>query len=138
MIARALLHEPNVLFLDESTVGLDAQTRRRIWGLIRRINQGGATIFLTTHYIEEAEILCDRVGIIDHGKLIALDTPQGLLKKTGNIVVETGEDETSKVSFFWNREDATKYAAYSDQDVFIRKSNLEDVFIGLTGRKVRE
>ena len=76
MIARALVHEPKLLFLDEPTVGLDAAIRRRIWGLIRRIHQDGATIFLTTHYIEEAEFLAQRVAFIDQGTIVALDTPQ--------------------------------------------------------------
>ena len=74
MIARALIHRPKLLFLDELAVGLDAQTRRRVWDLIRKMNSDGATVFLTTHYIEEAEALCHRVGIIHHGKLIAPGT----------------------------------------------------------------
>jgi ABC-2 type transport system ATP-binding protein len=75
MIARALIHRPKVLFLDEPTVGLDVQMRRRIWDLIRRLNSDGTTIFLTTHYIEEAEALCNRVGIVNEGRLIALGKP---------------------------------------------------------------
>ena len=72
MIARSLMHKPKLLFLDEPTVGLDVQTRRRLWDLIRRLNSDGTTIFLTTHYIEEAEALCHRVGIVHQGRLIAL------------------------------------------------------------------
>ena len=68
MIARALIHRPKLLFLDEPTVGLDAQTRRKVWDLIRRMNSDGATVFLTTHYIEEAEALCQRVGVLHHGQ----------------------------------------------------------------------
>jgi ABC-2 type transport system ATP-binding protein len=136
MVARALLHEPKVLFLDEPTVGLDPQTRRNIWGIIRRINQERATIFLTTHYIEEAEVLCHRVGIIDYGRLIALDIPEQLLKRTGRFVVEMLDDDRSKARFFKNREDAGRFVASLDRDAIIRKSNLEDVFIKLTGRKV--
>jgi len=139
MIARALLHKPEVLFLDEPTVGLDPQTRRKIWDLIRKINQTRATIFLTTHYIEEAEELCHRVGIIDYGKLIALDTPEELLKKTGTVVVEMlADDGSTNARFFENREDAVKFASSLEKNVIIRKSNLEDVFIKLTGRKVME
>lgn len=138
MIARALLHEPRVLFLDEPTVGLDPQTRRKMWGLIRRINEEGATVFLTTHYIEEAEVLCHKVGIIDYGRLIALDTPEQLLKRTGNFVVEVLDDDGTQASFFEDREEATKFAASSNMDVVIRRSNLEDVFIRLTGRRVNE
>jgi len=138
MIARALLHDPKVLFLDEPTAGLDPQTRRNIWDLIRKINSKGATIFLTTHYIEEAEALCHRVGIIDYGKLIALDTPEEFLKKAGNVVVEILTNDGTKGKFFPDREKAANYAASLDRNVIIRKSNLEDVFIKLTGRKVME
>ncbi|MDY7033633.1 MAG: ATP-binding cassette domain-containing protein [Thermodesulfobacteriota bacterium] len=138
MIARALLHQPKVLFLDEPTVGLDAQTRRNIWALIRKINQEGATVFLTTHYIEEAEMLCDRVGIIDQGILIALDDPEQLLKVAGNIVVETLSDDGPRAKFFQNRDEASEFAASSNEDVIVRKSNLEDVFIQLTGRRVAD
>ena len=136
MIARALLHEPKVLFLDEPTVGLDAQTRRRIWDLIRRSHQAGVTIMLTTHYIEEAESLCHRVGIIDNGKLISLDTPASLLASTGSHVVEE-VDGSGRCCFFNSREEASEHAARTQATVIIRKANLEDVFIRLTGRRVR-
>ncbi len=136
MIARAMLHEPKVLFLDEPTVGLDAQTRRRIWDLIRRSHQAGITIMLTTHYIEEAEALCHRVGIIDHGKLIALDSPANLLAGAGSHVVEQ-VDGNGQSWFFESREKASEYAATIQEPVMIRRINLEDVFIRMTGRKVR-
>jgi ABC-2 type transport system ATP-binding protein len=135
MIARALLHNPRVLFLDEPTVGLDAQTRRRIWDLIRRSHQAGVTIMLTTHYIEEAEALCHRVGIIDNGKLIALDSPANLLASTGSHVVEEVNGK-GRSWFFDSRERATQHAAEIEDTVIIRRANLEDVFIRLTGRKV--
>ncbi|MEA2046758.1 MAG: ATP-binding cassette domain-containing protein, partial [Euryarchaeota archaeon] len=83
MIARALIHRPRLLILDEPTVGLDAQTRRRIWDLIRRMNSDGTTVFLTTHYIEEAEALCDRVGIIHQGHIISLGSPLELRRHLG-------------------------------------------------------
>ena len=85
MIARALLHEPKILFLDEPTVGLDPQVRRRLWDLIRRLNKDGVTVLLTTHYIEEAEHLCQRVGILDKGQLIALDTPAAFVPARGPL-----------------------------------------------------
>jgi len=136
MIARALLHDPKVLFLDEPTVGLDAQTRRRIWELIRRSHQAGVTIMLTTHYIEEAEALCHRVGIIDNGQLIALDSPANLLANTGSHVVEEVENQ-ERCWFFASRELASAHAAGMENAVIIRRANLEDVFIKLTGRRVR-
>ena len=80
-IARGLMHKPRVLFLDEPTLGLDPQTRRNIWNFIKKLKKEGVTIILTTHYMEEADYLCDRVAIIDHGRIIALDTPKKLKKK---------------------------------------------------------
>jgi ABC-2 type transport system ATP-binding protein len=87
-IAGGLLHQPKVLFLDEPTVGLDIQTRRKIWEYIKKIHQEfGMTIFLTTHYMEEADNLCDRIGIIDYGKIQAIDTPQSMKDALGNEVI---------------------------------------------------
>jgi ABC-2 type transport system ATP-binding protein len=100
-LAMALLNDPEIAFLDEPTVGMDPQSRRATWDFIEEFRQSGKTVILTTHYIEEAEELADRVGIIDHGVLIALDTPHALMEVNGG-------------------------------------DNLEDVFIGLTGRKIRE
>lgn len=88
MIARALMHLPRVLFLDEPTVGLDPQTRRRMWDLVRQMNRDGVTVLLTTHYIEEAEALCHRVGIMDRGRLIALGSPVELKERVGRFAVE--------------------------------------------------
>lgn len=136
MIARALMHRPKVLFLDEPTVGLDPQTRRRIWDLIRRMNSEGMTVLLTTHYIEEAEILCHRVGIMDKGKLIALGTPAELKKKVGEVVVESFGGKDTGYRFFSSRQHALEYASQLGGDVLIREANLEDVFVELTGRKV--
>lgn len=100
-LAMALINDPEIAFLDEPTVAMDPQSRRATWDFINEFRSSGKTVILTTHYIEEAEELADRVGIIDHGKLIALDTPRALMDANG------GE-------------------------------NLEDVFIGLTGRNIRE
>jgi ABC-2 type transport system ATP-binding protein len=138
-IVCSLLHQPTVLFLDEPTVGLDAQARRRLWDLVRRLNLDGTTIFLTTHYIEEAEALCGRVGIMHHGSLIALGTPLELRKKLGPIAVETLVDnKATRYQFFADRAAATRYAQnLSDaKTVIIRDSNLEDVFVEQTGEKV--
>ncbi|MDK2820258.1 MAG: type transport system ATP-binding protein [Clostridia bacterium] len=136
MIARALMHNPKVLFLDEPTVGLDPHTRRKIWDLIRRMNNEGMTVLLTTHYIEEAEILCHRVGIMDRGQLIALDTPEKLKRKVGEVAVESFEDTETGYKLFSSREKALDYAGQVKSNVLIRDTNLEDVFIELTGRKV--
>jgi len=139
-IVSSLMHRPKVLFLDEPTVGLDAQTRRRLWELIRRLNLDGTTIFLTTHYIEEAEALCQRVGIIHQGRLIALGKPLELRKKLGLITVETlVNNKETRYQYFADRAEATRYVQNLPPDVktiIIRESNLEDVFVEQTGQKV--
>ncbi len=135
-IARALLHNPSVLFMDEPTVGLDAAGRRDLWGLLKRINREGTTIFLTTHYIEEAEALCNRVGILDQGHLIALDTPQALIASAGKVVVDIFEGGHLTSHFFPDRSTAGAFAATVKGSATIRNANLEDVFVKLTGRRV--
>ncbi len=136
MIARALMHYPHVLILDEPTVGLDTQTRRRIWELIRKMNNDGMTVLLTTHYIEEAEMLCHRVGIIDHGRLIALGTPQELKKGVGEIVVELNGQEGKEYKLLNSLEQDLAELKTLGQDYTVRESNLEDIFIELTRIKV--
>ena len=141
MIARALLHEPKLILLDEPTVGLDAQTRRRLWELIRKLNADGTTIFLTTHYIEEAEALCHRVGIIHLGKLIALGKPSDLRRRLGLITVETFSNGRVCYHHFPDAEEAKSFVRGLPSEVkniLIRETSLEDVFIELTGRKVKE
>jgi len=142
MIARSLMNRPKVLFLDEPTVGLDVQTRRRMWELIRRLNSDGTSIFLTTHYIEEAEALCQRVGIIHQGRLIALGAPLELRSQVGLVTVETlVEGKFARYRYFPNREAATDYVQNLPSEVktiIIRDSNLEDIFVELTGHKVGE
>lgn len=138
MIARGMLHQPKILFLDEPTVGLDPHTRRKIWDLIRKMNDMKLTVLLTTHYIEEAEALCHRVGLIDKGKLIALGTPEELKEQVGNIVVESRSNGDTEYQFFSGREEAVNAAGKLQGEIIIRKSNLEDVFIKLTDRKVGE
>lgn len=136
LIARAVLHKPEVVFLDEPTVGLDPQVRRRIWDLIRELGRRNATVLLTTHYIEEAELLCDRIGILDRGKLIALGSPAELKQKVGRFVVEIRDNGTTHYQLFRDREDARRHANEMSSDILIRESNLEDVFIHLTGKRI--
>ncbi len=136
LIARALLTKPKVLFLDEPTVGLDPQMRRQIWNLVRNLKYDGTTVFLTTHYIEEAEALCTRVGILSHGKLIALGTPQELKSQIGAFVLEYQENGVTKYVLCENREEAHTCSQDKRGPVTIRESNLEDVFIQLTGEKI--
>jgi ABC-2 type transport system ATP-binding protein len=138
IIARALLHGPSILFLDEPTVGLDPQTRRKIWDLILLMNRSGVTVLLTTHYIEEAESLCHRVGIVDYGKLIALDSPKKLTQNIGDFCVEFLKDFGVERHFFATRQEARNFASGQDYDTVVRRTNLEDVFVELTGRFSKE
>lgn len=138
MIGMALLHKPKMLFLDEPTVGLDPQVRRKMWDLIRKMNESGMTVLLTTHYIEEADQLCRRVAIMNRGRIIAVDTPQKLKEKVGRVVVEHMEADGMINNFFDNREQAASYVAGLDSNATVREANLEDVFIELTGRRVND
>jgi ABC-2 type transport system ATP-binding protein len=111
-IAAALVHGPKVFFLDEPTTGLDPQARRNLWDLVREVRDRGVTVVITTHYMEEAELLCDRVAIMDNGKIIALDTPKNLVK----ALLKKGFTKKQHVE----------------------QANLEDVFIDMTGKELRD
>jgi ABC-2 type transport system ATP-binding protein len=111
-IATTLINQPKIIFLDEPTTGLDPQARRNLWELVKNIRAQGTTVIITTHYMDEAEVLCDRIAIIDSGKIIALDTPDSMIDK----LVATGFERPKEV----------------------KKANLEDVFINLTGHALRE
>ncbi len=167
-IARGLIQQPKVLFLDEPTLGLDAQTRRHIWDYVRKLNrERKVTIILTTHYMEEADYLCGRIAIMDHGKFVALDTPARLKDVLGGDVVSLEIEgdpvpfETALKSLDWikkyqRREDALNLTMEKGerripelinlaQDhgvtvgcVHLRKPSLEDVFLHFTGRTIRE
>ena len=160
-LARGLLHKPKVLFLDEPTLGLDPQTRARTWEYIRKMKDTeGMTVVLTTHYMEEAEMMCDRVGIIDRGKIIALDTPKELEKIMGGYQVDiTAKDPPVEVI---KKLPYVKTVEVNGDDVHIimedahihlpdllskipntqcvetRAPTLNDVFIKLTGRDIRD
>jgi ABC-2 type transport system ATP-binding protein len=136
MIARALLHAPTILFLDEPTVGLDAAIRRRIWALIKKIQQDGVTIFLTTHYIEEAEFLAQRVAFIVEGKIVALDTPRELMNGIGQWAMDRFEGDGMQTDYFPTQQAARAYAAGHQNSFAIRRVNLEDAFLKITGKKV--
>ncbi len=137
MIARALMHSPRILFLDEPTVGLDPKIRRRIWSLIKKIQQGGATIFLTTHYIEEAEFLARRVAFLDEGRLVALDTPQNLMDRLGKWAVDKIVDGEMDTTYHSTREGANLQILRQGGSFSVRRVNLEDVFISVTGKRVQ-
>jgi len=139
LIIRALLHAPRILFMDEPTVGLDPHIRRRLWGLIKQIQTKGTTILLTTHYIEEAEFLADRVAFLDRGRIVALDTPQNFIQTLGEVAVDVVTPEGLKTYYFRNRGEAEREAmklSKQGESVTLRRVNLEDAFIHFTGRKV--
>ena len=136
MIARALLHDPKVLFLDEPTVGLDPKIRRRIWALVKRIQQRGTTVFLTTHYIEEAEFLADRVAFLHEGAVVATDTPRNHMARLGDWAIDIVDDDGLRSDHFPTRDQAQEYAASVQGAFTIRRVNLEDAFLELTGKKV--
>lgn len=165
-IAVALVNQPKVLFLDEPTTGLDPQARRNLWDLITSIRKSGTTIVLTTHYMEEAEVLCDRIAIMDHAKIVALDTPVNLLRQSDvgstiefhvnehpdlaqlkalpaaqEVVAEdhalqilTGDPEKTLPALFQHEQQA----GYKIFNLQLRQATLEDVFLKLTGRSLRE
>ena len=164
-IALALLNDPEVVFLDELTTGLDPQARRAMWDMIREIRGQGKTVFLTTHYMEEAEELCDRVAIMDHGRIVALDTPAALIRSIGGerrirFTLKGDFDEASlrglgSVSRVERRDDTITIYGSGDQflsgvvsalerekvlftGLSVREPSLEDVFLTLTGHEIRE
>jgi ABC-2 type transport system ATP-binding protein len=137
LLARALLSDPKILFLDEPTTGLDPQIRRQIWDLIRKAKMEGRTVILTTHYIEEADALCDRVGILSKGRLIAQGSPEDLKRSVGNFVVEKLDGDGRLIQhIFKTEEEAYLRAKVLGPPCSIRKANLEDVFIKLTGERI--
>lgn len=110
-ITTALVHGPKVFFLDEPTTGLDPQARRHLWDLIKKVRDKGISVIMTTHYMDEAEMLCDRIAVMDNGKIVAIDTPKNLIK----ALLKRGFKKTQRVE----------------------QANLEDVFIDLTGKDLR-
>jgi ABC-2 type transport system ATP-binding protein len=164
MIARALMHEPEVLFLDEPTVGLDPQARLDLWGILRELHAEGRTIVMTTHYMEEADQLCDRLAIVDQGKLLALDTPDALKERApgGTLIVVTLDGDASTAADAARalpgidraEAEGTTLRAYAARggelipqliraaeaqhrtvkDISLREPSLETLFISLTGR----
>lgn len=137
MIARALMHRPRLLFLDEPTAGLDPAIRRRIWNLIKKVAKDGVTVFLTTHYIEEAEMLAERVGFIDGGRLAAEGTPEELTSLLGRWAVDCYGETDMETRYFEERDEANDHVRNAMGEVAVRRVNLEDAFIALTGKRVR-
>ena len=167
-VAMALLNDPDIAFLDEPTTGLDPQARRGLWSVIEDMSKRGKTIFMTTHYMEEAERLCDRVAVIDHGKIIATDSPQELitgnfeekaiqfemeppppgdmlrsLPGVSNVAIDVNEVVIYTGNITGCMSALLQYAEEQGltgqlRDLHVRQATLEDVFLKLTGRKIRE
>jgi ABC-2 type transport system ATP-binding protein len=136
LIARGLMHRPAVIFMDEPTVGLDPQARRMIWRLIETLKRSGITILLTTHYIEEADALCDRVAIMRAGRIIAIDRPVVLKEGVGRFSLECIGKHDFPRKFFQTREEAIDAGRNLCSDIIVRDVTLEDVFISLTGERI--
>ena len=134
MICRALMVEPEILLLDEPTAGMDAFSRRQMWNLLRKINSNKMTIILTTHYIEEAQSLCDRIALINKGRLDTVDTPQALIDELGNYAIDEIIDEEIKSRYFAEKSGAIEYLSHADTKASMRETTLEDVFIERIGR----
>jgi len=166
-LARALLHDPQLLYLDEPTLGVDVQSRRAIWDYILNLRQRGKTILLTTNYLEEANTLCDRIAIIDHGKLVVLDRPEELKRRYGDTVMEIETEstissqlleqlriiagiggvnqtnKTVKIAMSGNEPSTGKIITLLTQESNIRRisqrePNLEEIFLSLTGNSLRD
>ena len=159
-LARALVNDPDIIFLDEPTTGLDPQARHLIWQRLRELTSQGKTLLLTTHFMEEAERLCHRLGILDHGRMIAEDTPRDMIKHNiepqvvevfGDQVEEWAQSHAAKFSQRFEVSGETAFCYVSDAQPLLahlqeqaelrylhRPANLEDVFIKLTGREMRE
>ena len=163
-VALALVNDPEVVFLDEPTTGLDPQARRSLWDVIAKLRDTGKTIMLTTHYMEEAERLCQRVGVMDHGKILALDEPGQLIRSLeqrdavefaangdpsafGTLPgVEEMNVEDGRVTLYTRQLETTLTAVFEQarlrgmniEDFRVRNASLEDVFLQLTGRRIRE
>lgn len=135
-IVCALMHNPKILFLDEPTAGLDTQSRHMLWDIIRLLNSRGITIFLTTHYMDEAESLCDRVAIISKGAITDIGSPRELCQKRGQFCVEYSSDVGKHEYRYFESHDAARefYETVADKNAVLRGTHLEDVFLEETGR----
>lgn len=136
MIIRSVMHKPKILFLDEPTVGLDPSIRRDIWDLLRALKTEGLTIVMTTHYIEEADQLCDCIGMMSQGKLLEEATPQAYMDRIKPIVLEHFDGNKTAYEYFDSRDMAAEYSKKLKGDLHIRRTNLEDVYVTYTNERV--
>ena len=138
MICRALLTEPEILLLDEPTAGMDAISRRQMWNLLRQLNEKNLTILLTTHYMEEAQYLCERVALMNRGKLEEVNTPRGLIDALGAYAVDEMTAEGMKSRYFHERAEAIQYLSEIQVQSALRDTTLEDVFVERAGKHLSQ
>ena len=136
MICRALMVEPEVLLLDEPTAGMDALARRQMWDLLRSLKDRNLTVLLTTHFIDEAQALCNRVAFIDGGKLDVVDTPLALIERLGPFAVDLLEGGKLQSSYFPTREAGIERLRELPDDAVLRATTLEDVFVERVGHRL--
>ena len=136
MVCRALLTDPDILLLDEPTAGMDALSRRQMWSLLRKLNDKNLTILLTTHYMEEAQMLCDRLALMNKGKLEEVGTPKSFIDSLGAYAVDRNGADEVESRYFAKREDAIAYLSGLEGQAALRETTLEDVFIERVGGKL--
>ncbi|MDO4519714.1 MAG: ABC transporter ATP-binding protein [Eubacteriales bacterium] len=136
MLCRALLTEPEILLLDEPTAGMDALSRRQMWNLLKKLNGQNLTILLTTHYMEEAENLCGRVGLMNGGKLEEINTPKNMITDLGRYAVDSMTEDGMTSQFFKEKEDAIAYLSGLQEEASLRSTTLEDVFLERIGKRL--
>ena len=136
MVCRALLTEPEILLLDEPTAGMDALARRQMWNLLKKLNQQNLTILLTTHYMEEAESLCDRVGFMCRGVLRETDTPRHMIEVLGRYAVDETKPEGVRCHYFSEKKESIRYLSDSPYETSMRNTTLEDVFLEHIGKEM--
>lgn len=133
MLCRALLTQPEILILDEPTIGLDPASRRQMWDLLKSLNRQGMTILLTTHYIDEAQYLCQRIGLIDKGKAVRLAAPEELIRELGEVAIDEFDGDRTVSSFFPDKDAALSFASGLQNKFVLRSTTLEDVFLNVVG-----
>ncbi|MGN0658098.1 MAG: ABC transporter ATP-binding protein [Emergencia sp.] len=137
MVCRALLTEPEILLLDEPTAGMDALSRRQMWNLLRKLNEKNLTILLTTHYMEEAQVLCNRLAMMNKGKLEEVNTPSAFIEGLGaHAVDEILPDGTTRSRFFATRDEAIRFLGGITGQAVLRETTLEDVFVERVGNRL--
>ena len=136
MVCRALLTDPEILILDEPTAGMDALSRRQMWNLLHKLNRNDLTILLTTHYIEEAQSLCNRVAMMNQGRLDEVNTPEGFIEELGAFAVDESVPDGIRSHYFRTRDEAVACIGQMTGQFALRDTTLEDVFVMRCGTRL--